>query len=292
MKGTKNTVQTIIIAGLLALGTHVAIAAWTSSPANPPENNVPAPLNTKTNVQTKLGSLWVNATTTNPNWIGLTVGQGVWLTSSVANATRVYIDEQGDTAGYWSGIELKKNNVFQGGLFKKGDNSHTNNDITIWNKTQPVVSVQQDDTTVFAGTVKISGGGPVVGRALTATDSLGSATWQAQSGAGGTASYTLGTVAEYQNKTLIVPSPVLNPGANITWSCPAEYQNVESGGRYYYFYSNDPSRFYMCPWSPDATRIAGASCPDGYVVAGFNLYNVGENISTQGSLYCRQFIPN
>jgi len=38
---------------------------------------------------------------------------------------------------------------------------------------------------------------------------------------------------------------------------------------------------------PTAAQITESSCPNGSVLVGFNLYNMGSNYSTSGSLYCR-----
>jgi len=46
------------------------------------------------------------------------------------------------------------------------------------------------------------------------------------------------------------------------------------------------------PWGAagNSTQMDASSCPDGSVVVGFNLVNVGDNYSIAGDLYCRQIV--
>lgn len=48
------------------------------------------------------------------------------------------------------------------------------------------------------------------------------------------------------------------------------------------------------PWGAagNTTQIAASSCPDGSVLVGFNLLNVGSNYSVVGSLYCKTVALN
>ncbi len=57
-----------LIFGILAIGAATAFA-WTASPANPPSNNAPAPINVSAAAQTKAGSL----TLTSPLYVNNTV---------------------------------------------------------------------------------------------------------------------------------------------------------------------------------------------------------------------------
>ncbi len=46
------------------------------------------------------------------------------------------------------------------------------------------------------------------------------------------------------------------------------------------------------PWGAagNSTQMDASSCPDGSVLVGFNLLNVGKNYSIAGDLYCRQVV--
>jgi len=48
----------IIILGFIFIS--IAVFAWQEPSANPPNNNVPAPLNVSNNAQTKVGGLMLN----------------------------------------------------------------------------------------------------------------------------------------------------------------------------------------------------------------------------------------
>ncbi len=82
---TLTTIKTIILALILAVGVQFVVAAgtWTSAPANPPANNVDAPINTSTLQQAKMGALWVNTDTSNPNIVGLVSNGESWFNGRV-----------------------------------------------------------------------------------------------------------------------------------------------------------------------------------------------------------------
>lgn len=61
-----------LVAGAI-LGSVLIAGAWTDAPANPPADNVAAPINVGSDNQTKLGSLILNASTVAPDQFGLDV---------------------------------------------------------------------------------------------------------------------------------------------------------------------------------------------------------------------------
>lgn len=257
---SSQTTKIILLAAVLALGIQSVLAdsVFKTAPANPPGSNADVPINVGSTEQTKLGTLQVNSTTAGPNWIGLTVGQGIKVSSVTPNYARIYLDEWGDAAGHWSGIELRKNYVFQGGLFKRGDPVEANNDISIWNKTKPVLTVKQSGVTEFTSTVKIAGGSPAAGKVLV-SDAAGLATWKTPSGA----SVSLGPVKWFRYKKV----------GQTSWS-----------------------------YGTEAEHIAAASCPEGWLMTGFEIYepnihyqsiSTALDFATQGAtLYCREIIRN
>jgi len=166
-----QTIKTVLLALVLAGGIQVVLA-YTDAPASPPNDNVPAPLNVGSTLQTKLGSLHLNSDSVSP--VGLTVNQGVQVTSVTPDSTRIYLNEYGDGPGNYSGVELKNNGVFKGGFFKKG----TTDEVQIWNGVGPIMSVDSSANTTFAGQIKIVGGNPAPGYVLVAVDSTGLARWE------------------------------------------------------------------------------------------------------------------
>lgn len=68
-----NSKFTVLLVAIMTLSGFVVAGAWTDAPANPPANNVAAPLNVGTDNQTKLGSLILNADTVSPDVFGLDV---------------------------------------------------------------------------------------------------------------------------------------------------------------------------------------------------------------------------
>ena len=63
---TLNTFKILILSLVLAGGLQIAAAAWTSAPANPPSNNVDAPINVGVS-QAKKGSLTIQGLDSSTN---------------------------------------------------------------------------------------------------------------------------------------------------------------------------------------------------------------------------------
>lgn len=87
-KNTTQILKTLALALILAGGVQIAAADWVSAPANPPANNVDAPINagksSPDGYQAKLGALWVNTDTTNFNSTGFIVANGSsWFNGNV-----------------------------------------------------------------------------------------------------------------------------------------------------------------------------------------------------------------
>jgi hypothetical protein len=59
MTNIKSVISTLIIAGIIAVGTSY-IFAWTEAPAVPPQQNVSAPLNVSSSGQSKISWLWID----------------------------------------------------------------------------------------------------------------------------------------------------------------------------------------------------------------------------------------
>jgi hypothetical protein len=59
MPNIKSVISTLIIAGIIAVGTSY-IFAWTEAPAVPPQQNVSAPLNVSSLGQSKISWLWID----------------------------------------------------------------------------------------------------------------------------------------------------------------------------------------------------------------------------------------
>jgi hypothetical protein len=83
MKPHHTTTAKIIILGLiLAAGLHYVVAAgsWVAPPSNPPNGNIDTPINAGRSdpdgYQAKLGALWLNTDTANPQTVGLYVQNG------------------------------------------------------------------------------------------------------------------------------------------------------------------------------------------------------------------------
>ncbi len=70
---TLSALKVIILALVLGLGISYAQAVWQGPTAPPTGNNVDAPINVGPSYQTKLGSVSINTTTSNPDPYGLDV---------------------------------------------------------------------------------------------------------------------------------------------------------------------------------------------------------------------------
>lgn len=72
--------KVLTLALILAGGIQIAAADWVSAPANPPANNIDAPINSGQSspdgYQAKLGALWLNTSVSGPNNVGLWVQHG------------------------------------------------------------------------------------------------------------------------------------------------------------------------------------------------------------------------
>ena len=83
-----------MLAMVLVWGVSYVSADWTAAPANPPDNNIAAPLNVGTSAQTKAGYLSISYSTTSyalsvPNgstWLkGLGVGSGGIVSAGIVD---------------------------------------------------------------------------------------------------------------------------------------------------------------------------------------------------------------
>jgi hypothetical protein len=76
---TQQIIKTLVLALILSIGVRYALADWTPAPAAPPNNNVDAPVNVSSFLQKKLGALWVNTSSTDPNVVGfVTFGKSLF----------------------------------------------------------------------------------------------------------------------------------------------------------------------------------------------------------------------
>jgi hypothetical protein len=302
-----KTVKIIGLAIALAFGAQMVSAAgvWVSAPANPPSNNIAAPINLTNKSQTKTGAVWFN--NDGGGSVGVTVGQSARLFSTVSGNAKATIQETADAVGALSGVEFRKGLTPLGRFFKRGDTDPAQNDIQIWNSSKAVINVKQDDTTEFASTITIKGGSPAANYVLTAGDTEGSATWQQLNTSGTSNGYTLGSTVLSKDNVEVIRGREVS-----AYDDPHVCANGQRGywtssiGWYWYnpMAGSYGGKFYpqgnnVCQWSyPETefvytqTQLQDMSCPAGYVLVGFNLYDQGQNYSTKASLYCKQFQPN
>lgn len=79
MKQYLQTAKALILGLILAGGLQIAAAAWTSAPANPPQNNVEAPINGSEHQQLKKGALLLNSGwTVNGQTVKAPIGLRMW----------------------------------------------------------------------------------------------------------------------------------------------------------------------------------------------------------------------
>lgn len=93
----------LVLAGFLIAG------AWTDAPANPPADNVAAPLNVGADNQIKLGSLVLNASVTNPDAFGLDVFGDSRFFGRVSSDTDVCVESAAETICLTDLYNLSKN---------------------------------------------------------------------------------------------------------------------------------------------------------------------------------------
>jgi hypothetical protein len=99
----KMAIPVLLLAGFVVAG------AWTDAPANPPANNVAAPLNVGTDNQTKLGSLILNASTVSPDTFGLDVFGDSRFFGRVSSDTDVCVESAAETICLTDLYNLTKN---------------------------------------------------------------------------------------------------------------------------------------------------------------------------------------
>lgn len=91
-----NNIKVIILALILGVGASYVSAAWTNPPANPPEQNTPAPVNIGTITQTKLGALGVTELIANKvNSVALQITGG---DQPIVGKVLTAIDNEGNAA--------------------------------------------------------------------------------------------------------------------------------------------------------------------------------------------------
>lgn len=103
VSGAKLAIPVLLLAGFVVAG------AWTDAPANPPANNVAAPINVGTDNQTKLGSLILNASTVAPDQFGLDVFGDSRFFGRVSSDTDVCVESAAETICLTDLYNLSKN---------------------------------------------------------------------------------------------------------------------------------------------------------------------------------------
>lgn len=294
-----NVSKVIILTIIIGFSVNYVFAVWTNPPANPPTcpdtiDGCNTPINVSINGQIKEGGLTLN---TNGSQHGLIVQKGNVGIGTITPSNKLTING-GASSGIndvlrISGGSLTAANDATGLLFLQRDfyndygaairlvntastpswlnprldfgvqNPNTNTQANIGVKMSilgngniGIGTISPTQKLDVIGTVKttglqVTGGTPGVGKVLT-SDANGVGTWQTSASGGGSSSIQLGPIVEYKNK-IIVENP---------WG---------SG-------------------TVTAQQIRDSSCPDGYVMVGLNLYNMGQNFSNKGSLYCREIV--
>ncbi len=99
MKQLLDSAKIIILSALLIIGA-ASLKAWTGPSQAAPNGNTPAPLNIGSTVQTKLGSLIINAATPIQNAIGLTVFGSVTIADGTQGAGKVLTSDDSGNASW------------------------------------------------------------------------------------------------------------------------------------------------------------------------------------------------
>lgn len=212
LKNMRNIKQIIItIAVCFAVTGFVGIAySWTAPTAEPPGNNVSAPINISTNKQIFAGNKILNMGVAGANV--LTVNGGFVLNGvlNVQNLVRISYNQpaygvaiSAAPGGGWSrrfGFSTSDGSALLGGYGGHGYSAETINFLWIGrNHDDYIVRMDVNTNNTYFngkvgigvqnpsanldvnGTVKISGGSPGVGKVLT-SDASGNASWQAPGG--------------------------------------------------------------------------------------------------------------
>lgn len=203
----RKTKSIALILGVLAMSLslgYLVLAAWTEPSSPPPGDNVPAPLNTSINAQSKEGALIIGTNsalttglivrygnvgigTINPSQ-KLEINGGTVYIKVKATADTGLILDGGSTLNssvfyYKSGNLKAKTYVPSNNSFRILVNAvdritiNTNGDVGI-GTTNPGAKLE------IAGRVKITGGSPGTNKVLT-SDAAGLASWQTLASAGG-----------------------------------------------------------------------------------------------------------
>lgn len=199
----KNSVRKIaqIVSVIAALAIIGSVAFAYTNPTGPaPTGNVPAPVNTGTFMQTKLGDLGLAGTGTGNLFATL----NGWFGGSVVANHGLF------------GLSPTSQTFFQQAQ------SLTNDALDVFNTTVGIpLRVDSTGKTIIAGAFAITSGSPAAGDVLT-SDASGNATWQVPTTATSATPYT--PVIEY-----IAPagSPSISQARA---TCDAGYQLVGGGG--------------------------------------------------------------
>ncbi len=218
-----NTLKIVTLALVLSVGIQYAAAqtvtTWSPPSTTPPSGNTYAPLNVGISGQTKDGGL-ILGYGLNPSDNGLVVYKGklnVGLGNTTGNtdatiqavspsAARFFLTNGTGSGQTWH--MQAWNNAFS--LTQSGVADRVS--ITPGTAADPNTS-----TITLNGKVKITGGTPTVGKVLTATDSVGNATWQTPAVSGGLPTGTAGQTLRYAAGTGWVANDIItNDGTNVT----------------------------------------------------------------------------
>jgi len=172
MKKSLYLYVSFLILGLSIFLLINSVFAWTLPTANPPQGDLPAPLDTSSIEQTKLGNLNLD----NNLKVGGLLRIGLYSSHPTGTNGNLYYNTADNKFYGYQNNEWKELGGGAGFWLVNGDNIYNTNTGNVGiGTTAPGAKLE------VAGQVKITGGSPGAGRVLT-SDASGLATWQAPSG--------------------------------------------------------------------------------------------------------------
>jgi len=218
MKKSLYLYVSFLVLGLSLFFIVNSVFAWSLPTANPPQGDLPAPLDTSSIEQTKAGNLNLD----NNLKVGGLLRLGLYTSHPTGTNGNLYYNTSDHKFYGYQNNEWKELGGGAGFWLANGNNIYNTNTGNVGiGTTAPGAKLE------VAGQVKITGGSPGAGRVLT-SDASGLATWQTITGT--LPSGTSGQTLRHNGTSWVADSVIYNDGTNVGIGTTSPGQKLHVAG--------------------------------------------------------------